>query len=141
MTYPSATHPDLTDNLQPAIRAADSDREQAANLLRKHCAEGRIAPDELAERLSRAYRARNLGDLQVLFDDLPANASLLPIKPRRTLSARLLRQLIAIPVVVVVVAVAALAAVTDVHLLWLAWPVLTVYRLHRRPHPGRGVLL
>lgn len=136
MTNPGNTsqpHPVL----QPTLRASDSDREQAANLLRDHYADGRIAPDELAERLDRVYRAGNLGDLQAPFDDLPTRASSTLINSGRTLSARLPRRVIAIPIAA---AVATLAAVTDAHLLWLAWPLLTIAgQRHRHPRRRRHV--
>ncbi len=137
MTNPPATHPDLFPVLQPMLRAADSDREQAANLLRDHYAEGRIAPDELAERLDRVYRAGNLGDLQAPFDDLPTRASSTLVNPGRTISARLPRRVIAIPIAIpIAAAVATLAAVTDAHLLWLAWPLLTIAGPRHRHHRG-----
>lgn len=137
MTNPPATHPNLIPVLQPTLRASDSDREQAANLLRDHYADGRIAPDELAERLDHVYRAGNLGDLQAPFDDLPTRASSTLINSGRPLSARLPRRVIAIPIAA---AVATLAAVTDAHLLWLAWPLLTIAGpRHRHPRGRRNV--
>jgi hypothetical protein len=36
----------------PSIRASDSDRERVADLLRRHCGEGRLTLDELGERLA-----------------------------------------------------------------------------------------
>jgi len=137
MTNPFAPS-DFTDNTRSALRASDAEREQAANLLRDHCAAGRLAPDELTERLDRAYHARELGDLRALFDDLPPAAPAAIVKPpRHTFSKRPPRELIAIPTAA---ALAALAAVTDAHLLWLAWPLLAVWRPHRWPHPGRSSL-
>jgi hypothetical protein len=55
----------------PEIRASDADRDRVAAALREHCAQGRIAVDELNERLDLAYRARTLGDLQKVTSDLP----------------------------------------------------------------------
>ncbi|MFL6054449.1 MAG: DUF1707 domain-containing protein [Actinoallomurus sp.] len=55
----------------PEIRASDADRDRVAAALREHCAQGRIAVDELSERLDLAYRARTLGDLQKVTSDLP----------------------------------------------------------------------
>ncbi|MCO5969503.1 MULTISPECIES: DUF1707 domain-containing protein [Actinoallomurus] len=57
--------------LNPEIRASDADRDRVAAALREHCAQGRIAVDELNERLDLAYRARTLGDLQKVTSDLP----------------------------------------------------------------------
>jgi Domain of unknown function (DUF1707) len=54
MTSSPASLIDATEPTQSQLRASDAEREQAANLLRDHCAEGRIAPDVLTERLDRA---------------------------------------------------------------------------------------
>jgi uncharacterized protein DUF1707 len=56
----------------PAIRASDADRERTATLLREHCADGRLTPEELSERLDTAYAARTVGELDALLHDLPA---------------------------------------------------------------------
>jgi DUF1707 SHOCT-like domain len=53
------------------LRAADADRDRAAELLRRAAAEGRITFDELDERVSRAYTAKTFADLQALTSDLP----------------------------------------------------------------------
>jgi Domain of unknown function (DUF1707) len=137
MTNFPALQPVLRNPTQPTLRASDTDRERAVDRLRVHCAEGRIAPDELAERLERAYRARDIGDLQALFDDLPTGTSANIAEPRRASAARLSRAPIA---VTIVAAVATLAVVTDVHLLWFAWPLLAFFRLHNRPRLGRRSL-
>lgn len=55
----------------PEIRASDADRDRVAAALREHCAQGRIAVEELNERLDSAYRARTLGDLEKVTSDLP----------------------------------------------------------------------
>jgi hypothetical protein len=57
--------------LNPEMRASDADRDRVAAALREHCAQGRIDVDELGERLEGVYRARTLGDLQRVTDDLP----------------------------------------------------------------------
>ena len=53
------------------LRAADTDRDRAAELLRQAAAEGRITFDELDERISQAYAAKTFADLEVLTSDLP----------------------------------------------------------------------
>jgi len=53
------------------LRAADTDRDRVADLLRQAAAEGRITFDELDERISRAYAAKTFADLQALTSDLP----------------------------------------------------------------------
>lgn len=54
-----------------ALRAADADRERAADLLRVHTGAGRITADELDERLDVVYASRTLGELDAVFVDLP----------------------------------------------------------------------
>jgi Domain of unknown function (DUF1707)/Cell wall-active antibiotics response 4TMS YvqF len=56
----------------PAIRASDADRERTVELLRDHAAEGRLTLEELADRVSTAYRARTGDELARLTGDLPA---------------------------------------------------------------------
>jgi Domain of unknown function (DUF1707) len=53
------------------LRAADTDRDRAAELLRQAAAEGRITFDELDERISQAYAAKTFADLAALTSDLP----------------------------------------------------------------------
>ncbi len=55
----------------PELRASDAEREQVAEVLRRHAAEGRLDADELDDRLGAAYAARTHGDLAVLTADLP----------------------------------------------------------------------
>ncbi|MBX6767182.1 MAG: DUF1707 domain-containing protein [Actinomadura rubrobrunea] len=55
----------------PDIRASDADRDRVADLLREHCAQGRITVDELNERLEAVYASRTLGQLQEITADLP----------------------------------------------------------------------
>jgi hypothetical protein len=52
-------------------RAADADRERAAERLRVAAGEGRIDLAELDERLDQVYSARTYGELRVLMADLP----------------------------------------------------------------------
>src|SRR6516165_5734364 len=53
------------------MRAADTDRDQVADLLRTAAAEGRITFDELDQRVSQAYAAKTFADLQAITRDLP----------------------------------------------------------------------
>jgi uncharacterized protein DUF1707 len=53
------------------LRAADADRDAAAEVLRRAAAEGRITFDELDERISLAYAAKTFADLEALTSDLP----------------------------------------------------------------------
>ena len=65
----------MTDQPVPAdprkMRAADTDRDHTAELLRRAAAEGRISFDELEERIGQAYAAKTFADLEALTSDLP----------------------------------------------------------------------
>lgn len=54
-----------------AVRASDADRERVARLLNDHAAAGRLAPEELDERLDAAFAARTSTELDRLVEDLP----------------------------------------------------------------------
>jgi hypothetical protein len=60
--------------VNPAWLAATADRERTVGVLRAGFAEGRLTPDELDERVARAYASRTYGDLWALTADLPAGA-------------------------------------------------------------------
>jgi hypothetical protein len=55
----------------PNLRAADADREQIAERLRRSHSEGRLDMDEFQERLERCYAAKTFGQLDQLVRDLP----------------------------------------------------------------------
>jgi len=61
------------------LRAADTDRDRAAELLRQAAAEGRITFDELDERISQAYAAKTFADLAALTSDLPGPGVSAPV--------------------------------------------------------------
>ncbi|MFY7067569.1 DUF1707 SHOCT-like domain-containing protein [Nocardiopsis changdeensis] len=54
------------------MRASDADRDAVAHRLQEAFAEGRLDPDEHSERLDAVYRAKTLGELVPLTEDLPA---------------------------------------------------------------------
>ena len=54
------------------MRVSDSDREQAAAVLREAAGHGRITMDELDERLELAYAAKTYADLMAVTRDLPS---------------------------------------------------------------------
>ena len=56
------------------LRASDAERERVADVLRVHAGDGRLTPDELEQRLERAYAAGTRADLRALVSDLPAGA-------------------------------------------------------------------
>lgn len=67
------------------MRAADRDRQAAADRLKAAHDEGRLDFAEYDDRLARAYRAVTYGDLDALFTDLPApgpvRAGSVPVHP------------------------------------------------------------
>ena len=56
---------------EPAVRASDAERDQAAGILRAAYAEGRLTRAELDERTGAAYAAKTRADLHGLTSDLP----------------------------------------------------------------------
>lgn len=60
------------------IRASDADRDQVAEVLHTAYAEGRITPDEHAERTAALLRSRTFDDLTVLTADLVPTALAVP---------------------------------------------------------------
>jgi hypothetical protein len=72
----------MTSNLvtEPAVRASDADREQAAELLRTGYVEGRLTRAELDERLSAAYAATTVTQLRGLTADLPGTPASVPAR-------------------------------------------------------------
>ncbi|MEU3016455.1 DUF1707 domain-containing protein [Nocardiopsis sp. NPDC007018] len=57
------------------MRASDADRDAVAHLLREALAEGRLDPDEHSDRLDAVYRAKTVGELVPLTEDLPATGA------------------------------------------------------------------
>ncbi|MDT3399953.1 DUF1707 domain-containing protein [Streptomyces sp. B1866] len=57
------------------MRASDADRDRFADLLREALAEGRLDPEEHAERIDAVYRAKTLAELEPLVRDLPGSAA------------------------------------------------------------------
>ena len=60
---------------EPAVRASDTERDQAAEDLRMAYAEGRLTRAELDERIGVAYAAKTRADLSGLTSDLPGAIS------------------------------------------------------------------
>jgi len=55
---------------EPAVRASDTERDQAAEILRAGYAEGRLTRAELDERTGAAYAAKTRANLRGLTSDL-----------------------------------------------------------------------
>ncbi|GAB3661378.1 hypothetical protein GCM10027589_23590 [Actinocorallia lasiicapitis] len=56
------------------LRASDADREAVAGRLGDALAEGRLAPEEYAERLDVLYTTKTYAELEPLIRDLPSDA-------------------------------------------------------------------
>lgn len=66
---------DLQKHTEPRpseLRASDADRDRIADLLREALVEGRLTPDEHAERVEGVLSAKTVGELEVFVRDLPA---------------------------------------------------------------------
>jgi hypothetical protein len=59
---------------EPDLMVSDAERDQAVERLRAAAGEGRLATDELEQRISDALGARTRGDLRALLADLPPAA-------------------------------------------------------------------
>ncbi|WP_347813947.1 DUF1707 domain-containing protein [Actinomadura sp. KC06] len=53
------------------MRASDADRDEVADRLREALAEGRITPEEHAERIDVVYQAKTYAELEPVLSDLP----------------------------------------------------------------------
>lgn len=68
---PAERAPSATPDTTP--RASDAERNQAIDRLRAAYVEGRLDQEEFDERSSSALKARTIGQLERLFDDLPTS--------------------------------------------------------------------
>jgi hypothetical protein len=71
---PQVPPPGYQVAMNPAMRAAATDRERTVDVLKAGFAEGRLTQDEYNDRMGRAYAARTYGELAALTADLPAGA-------------------------------------------------------------------
>jgi hypothetical protein len=106
-----------------ALRASDADREAIAERLRAAAIEGRLEPDELEERLERAFRARTYGELDRLVLDLPADG-LRRQRPRH--EVRLARNAFTLALRLAVVLAVLTAAVAFAALAFAWWVIALV---------------
>jgi hypothetical protein len=122
------------------LRASDAERNEVADTLSRHFAEGRLDSAEFKERLDRAMGATTRGDLAGLFDDLPRlvdEPAAAPPPSRR-------RRLVPFLFLLALVAVAAGSSLFYVHLPWLLIVLAALFlwnrsgRLHHHHHGPRG---
>ena len=126
-----------------SVRASDAERNEVADRLSRHFAEGRLDQAEFRTRLDTAMSATTRGDLNGLFCALPRLAvEPAPPPPRH-------RRLLPYIALVVVLALATGVTVTTwpfVHLPWLLIFVVAFFFWHRygrsrhhHHHRGRPV--
>ena len=70
----------VATQFNPAVRAANADRERTVDVLKTGFTEGRLTQDEYNDRMGRAYEARTYGELAALTADLPVG-QILPTPP------------------------------------------------------------
>src|SRR3954447_572381 len=61
-----------------SMRTSDAERQRAADFLRDACADGRLSPAELEERLELLFAGSTVEDIAVLVRDLPGGAKVVP---------------------------------------------------------------
>jgi Flp pilus assembly protein TadB len=124
------------------LRASDADREHVAERLRHAAGEGRIASEELEERLETAFSARTYGELDAVVVDLPGT----PVRRRERQRALALPRspalIVALVFLLPVVVSMLIAAVVVITTLFTAWALVLalgwwVFGQHRRYPPGR----
>ncbi len=99
------------------LLASDAERDEAAERLREAAGEGRMTPDELEQRLGRAFGARTRGELDALVADLPAPRR----RPRETTRRRRPELAVFASTALLLVAIWALSGMGY---FWPAWPIL-----------------
>ncbi len=103
-----------------SLRAADADRDEVAERLKKAAVDGRIDADELEERLHLALRARTYGELRRLVSDLPAAGGRARARlPRSPALAVLFVAALALAVIAVTILVLVLIALAAAW--WVVW--------------------
>jgi hypothetical protein len=126
-------------NKRGSLRASDADRDQIIERLRKAATEGRIASEELEQRVSLALKARTYGELDATVADLPGDRERRPSARRSGAgwalsAARANPMLLLFAIPVLAVTTAMLVAAT------MIWAVLMVVVMvlggrPRAPHP------
>lgn len=133
----------MSDRQAAQLRIGDVEREQAAAELGEHYAQGRLAPDEHADRLEQVWAARTRAELAPVFRDLPGGAygarptgqpTAAPVAGRQEPRWRSRRPPVplfaAVPILVLVAIV--------VHAPFVVFAVLGIWFLARGPRRHRG---
>jgi hypothetical protein len=124
------------------MRASDADRDLIVDRLHRAATEGRIASEELEQRVAVALKARTYGELEATIADLPAPRERATRRPvRRTAGGFALSAVRANPWLLVV-AIPVLATATAVMIAaTVVWAVLVIVAMvlgggQRRPPRG-----
>jgi hypothetical protein len=104
----------------PDLRVSDAERNEVADKLARHFAEGRLDQTEFKDRLDTAMSAKTERDLSGLFEDLPRLAVEPPPPPSRR------RRLVPFLLIIAFIAVAASTTVPFTHGLHLTWLLFVV---------------
>jgi hypothetical protein len=102
------------------LRVSDAERNEVADKLSRHFADGRLDQSEFKERLDAAMSAKTQNDLSGLFDDLPRLGEDPPPRPPRR------RRLIPFLVMVAIIAVAAGSTISFLHFLRIPWLLIAI---------------
>jgi hypothetical protein len=121
------TTPTTGSGSASSTRVSDAERNEVADKLSTHFADGRLDQGEFKERLDAAMGAKTRGDLSGLFDDLPQ----LPTDRSKAVKAdeaHLRRRRRSVPVLaaIMIVALIGLAAVPPVHWFHVPWLLIGI---------------
>lgn len=116
-----------------SLRAADSDRESVADILREQHVVGRLDTDELQERIERCYAAKTYAELDAVIDDLPREE---PVAGGGWGWSRWRRPQLALVLPLLI----AIVALSHGHVFWLAIPLLFFFVRPRIWRAGGGRL-
>ena len=108
---------------RPELRASDADRDRVVDDLREHAAAGRLATEELEERIDSVLAARTHGELKQVVADLPKLKDRRRAEARRAAAQRALREHIRTYLMVMGLLVA-IWALTGMGYFWPVWPAL-----------------
>ena len=61
------------------VRISDAERERYVDLLRHHCADGRLTLDEFSDRVGAVYEAKTSTDIERVLTDLPGGGQVVPV--------------------------------------------------------------
>jgi Domain of unknown function (DUF1707) len=120
------------------LRASDTERNEVADRLSRHFAEGRLDQGEFKNRLDTAMSATTRGQLGGLFYDLPRLPAEPPPPPPRPRRRRLLPFLAIITMVFIVAgATATVNGWYFFHVPWLLIAIVAFFLWHRAGRASR----